>query len=78
MKSEISLRFGGLVPPIFKQLNDQGIEATEAECETMQRWADAILLLRLHGLLPEGQARCANKRVLKAVHKHIVGRPSHV
>lgn len=60
-----TIAFGALAPPLAKQL-PKGY-APRVRVATWQAYADAITLLRVTGLLGEGDAFRAHQRLLRRI-----------
>ena len=54
---------GALSPPLHKQVN-----LPKKSLATEQKFADAITLLRIHGIVPDAQARKAEQKIVQRVH----------
>lgn len=66
-QGRIALHFGALCHPIAKQLKDAKVRFSKADAEVWQKNADAITMLRIHGLLPDSASRAAHKRLMKKI-----------
>lgn len=62
-----AITFGALADPIRKQLRLQGLRAPREMVKAFQRCADAITLLALHNLLPDGETHKARVRLIKQI-----------
>ena len=66
----IKISFGAMARPIAYQLRELGFVlpmSKLAGLEPLQRQADAVVLLAIHGILPPAQVELARKRILKAI-----------
>jgi hypothetical protein len=63
----ISLYFGALCDPINKQLNAQGYGLSEKESELFQEIANAIIMLKLHGIIPSSTVLKAEQKLMKMI-----------
>lgn len=61
------LHFGALCDPLNKQLNKQGYSLSEKESERFQKIADAIIMLKIHGIIPDSVVRNAEKKLMKKI-----------
>lgn len=68
-KTILSIQFGALALPLQRQLKDQGVEVGLEYVVWLQRYADAITLLRVRALLTDGEAARARKRLLQELAK---------
>lgn len=62
-KLEFALSIGALSPPLHEQVN-----LPKKSLATEQKIADAITLLRIHGIVPDAQARKAEQKIVQRVH----------
>ena len=60
---EFVLSIGALSPPLHEQVN-----LPKKSLATEQKFADAITLLRIHGIVPNAQARKAEQKIVQRVH----------
>jgi len=63
----ISIHFGALCDPISKQLIAQGYSISEKDSLRLQDIADAIIMLRLHSIIPDSVTRSAEKKLMKHI-----------
>jgi len=68
--SKFRLVFGGMVPELAVQAERQGFVIENAAYE--QKKANAILLLNIHGVITDGEAHKARKRLMKKIKFHEV------
>ena len=65
---KISVQLGAMCPKLTEQLKGH---APAEKLEFLDRIADSITLLSLHGIIPESQVTPARKRLMKKVKKTI-------
>jgi len=63
----ISLHFGALCNPINEQLNKQGYGLSEKDSERFQGIADAIIMLKLQGVIPDSIVLKAEQKLMKMI-----------
>jgi hypothetical protein len=63
----LSLHFGALCDPIHKQLIAQGYNVSEKDGERLQKLADAIIMLKLHGIITSSVVLNAEKKLMKQI-----------
>jgi hypothetical protein len=63
----VIIEFGALVEPIAEQLKKQGITIPEADSERFQKIAWSIILLHLHGIIPDSVRSSAQKKLMKQI-----------
>jgi hypothetical protein len=62
------ITFGATAPTIKEQLLAQGLPLPKVhELIGLQKQADAVVVLRVHGTLPEAQADAACRRILRQI-----------
>ena len=66
-KPEFTLSMGAMSPPLYEQVN-----LPKKSLATEQKFADAITLLRIHGIVPDAQARKAEQKIFQRVHTKFV------
>lgn len=66
--AKISVQLGALCPKLTEQLKDY---APADKLEFLDRIADSITLLSLHGIITESQVTPARKRLMKRIEKLI-------
>ena len=67
---EFVLSIGALSPPLHEQVN-----LPKKSLATEQKLADAITLLRIHGIVPDAQARKAEQKIVQRVHtKYLIAK----
>jgi len=59
--------FGALAPSILNQLIDQGLSIEKREGARLQKIADAITLLCIHGILSDSEKHRARMRLMKQI-----------
>ena len=66
----MEITFGALAEPLHKQLGEP-----EDKLELLQRAADSVAYLSIHGFLSESETHSARKRIVKEIgrlqHKYI-------
>jgi len=65
--TNIGIHFGALCDPIKKQLKNQGYALSEKEDARFQAIADAIIMLKLHGILPDSIVYKAEQKLMKMI-----------
>lgn len=63
----VCLHFGALCDPIQKQLNKQGYVLSDKENERFQRIYDAIIMLKLHGVITDSVVLKAEQKLIKMI-----------
>jgi hypothetical protein len=63
----ITLHFGALCEPINEQLNAQGYSLSEKDSTRLQGIADAIIMLKLHGIIPSSVVLKAEQKLMKMI-----------
>ncbi len=72
-KPEIGLHFGPMVSLFRVQLEEQGFKfKIQPEEEKAERLHYAINLLNIHGIMTDGEAKKARKRLFKRISKLVV------
>jgi hypothetical protein len=69
----LALHFGALVKPLQQQLKEQGFKVDPNFVKNQQKNADAIVRLRIAGLLNEAAVKSARKKIL-AMFEHEIER----
>jgi hypothetical protein len=67
MTDTLSLDFGALADPIQKQLNSQGFALSEKDAQRYQKIADAITLLFIQGIIPEGTTHKLEHKLIRNI-----------
>lgn len=68
MTRSFSLSMGALADDIEVQLRQQGLTlGSRSDADRIQRWANEISSLGIHGLLTEAERDRARKRLLKEI-----------
>lgn len=62
----MEIRFGALAPPMSEQM--KGL-ISDSDGELFDKLKDAIVILRVHGMIPDGECHKAHQRILKAIEK---------
>lgn len=65
--SKIAITFGAMADPIGAQLYKQGIVINAAAADRIDRCADAVTLLAIHGYLTDAEKARARTRLMKAI-----------
>jgi hypothetical protein len=70
---KFGVSFGALSPTIEEQLREQGLklDMDPALNELIQRHADQITVLEIHGILTEDETARARKRLLRIIKKQV-------
>lgn len=68
---QFGLHFGALSDPISKQIEAQGFKFKKEEVQQFQEYADAIVLLRIGGLLADSHADKIKAKLYKQIVSHI-------
>lgn len=63
----LSLHFGALCKSICEQLNEQGFELSELDGKRFQDIADSIIMLKLHGILPDSTVLKSEQKLMKMI-----------
>jgi hypothetical protein len=63
----VGLEFGALCGSIQNQLNAQGYALSKKESERFQRITDAIITLKLHGILPDSIVLKSEQKLMKMI-----------
>jgi len=63
----ISIYFGALCDPINKQLIAQGYSIAENDSLRLQDIADAIIMLKLHRIIPDSVVHNAEQKLMKKI-----------
>lgn len=66
-----SIEFGALAPKISEQIVQQGLTIPENRGKAFDDIAHAIVLLHLHGIIPDGVRDSARQKVMKQISKEI-------
>lgn len=70
---QFGIHFSAYHPKIADQLKDQGIKfITDDNARIFQRYADHVTNLRISGIITEGDAYKANKRIMKKLNKVVI------
>ncbi len=72
MTKQLSISFGCMSDPIYDQIKKQGHDIDKETVEQIQKLSDAVNMLRLNGLLPDGAADTARRRIMKRLTKHVI------
>ena len=60
----MQIRFGALAPPIHKQL-----DVPPSKVKNDQKLADAFTMLRIHGIITDGEAAKVGTRIIKKIQR---------
>lgn len=63
----ISIRMGATAPTVGEQIEAQGLPADPLDSERWENCRRAIVLLRLHKLVTENQARNSERKLIKQI-----------
>lgn len=66
-KRSFHLHFGSIVAPIAEQLELQGIRFSRTDVQSFQDDADDLVRLRLRSVITDGDARRAERRLIKLI-----------
>jgi hypothetical protein len=72
MKKTVTLDIGALAPPLKDQLAIQALRLSPDNMDRLQTLINACITLRLHGMIPDGEAHRINKRILKRLVSYLV------
>jgi hypothetical protein len=61
------IEFGALCAPIEKQLDAQGYILSENDSKRLQDIADAIILLKIHSILPSSVVLTSEQKLMKLI-----------
>lgn len=62
----VEIHFGALCDPIIKQLESEGY-LSKKDSERLQAIADAIVMLHIHGIIPDSIKASAQKKLMKKI-----------
>lgn len=62
-----NIELGAMSDAIAKQLHDQGVEQIGKSVDLLDRMANAIAILHLHGCLTDGETDRARKKLVKQI-----------
>jgi hypothetical protein len=71
MSIQVKLAFGAISPKISEQLKKQGFKYDKEEVSHFQKDADAIVRLRVRGLLPSAQVDKCFQKLINKVTFHV-------
>jgi hypothetical protein len=74
MSETLKLRFGAMAPLLKDQLKEQKFSVCEEEIKHFQKDADALIRLKVRGIIPAGEVEKATKRLIKKIREHIESR----
>jgi hypothetical protein len=63
----LSLHFGAFVPALAKQLAESGLQVDKRYLEQLQRDANAVVLLLVHGLLTDSEINRVRRKLMKKI-----------
>ena len=69
--SNFSVEFGALAPKISEQLVKQGLNIPENRVIAFDNVAHAIVLLHLHGIIPDSVRDSARKKLMTQISKEV-------
>ena len=64
---DFGIHFGALVDPIAEQCIKQGYSISEKDSKRLQAIADAITMLKVHGMIPDSIIHKAHQKLLKMI-----------
>jgi hypothetical protein len=67
MTDDICIEFGALAPNISEQLATQGVVIAENSANAFDDLARSLVLLHLHGLIPDSVRDNARKKLMKQI-----------
>ncbi len=67
MTDDISIVFGALAPKISEQLTAQRVVISENRAKAFDDLAWSLVLLHLHGLIPDSVRDSARKKMMKQI-----------
>ena len=67
LQNKIGIHFGACCKPIDEQLFYQGYSIGGEDNMRFQKIADAITLLNLHGIIPDGIANSSRRKLMKII-----------
>lgn len=70
-KTTFGLRFGALAPKIKIQLKEQGYSIGTTDAARLQKLADSVVMLKIHGFLSDSASDVVRKKILKAIVKAV-------
>lgn len=63
----VHLALGAMADPVIDQLEAQGYTLPEDDATRIQKLADAVTLVNVHGLIPDSICRTARRHILDDV-----------
>lgn len=67
--NELKLHFGALAPSLEKQLAEQGL--VDKDIKTHQKIHDSMIMLYIHGYIPDSQRGKMDKKLFNAIKKKV-------
>ena len=67
MTDDVGIMFGALAPKISEQLTQQGVTIPENRAKAFDDLAWSLVLLHLHGLIPDSVRDNARKKLMKQI-----------
>jgi hypothetical protein len=68
---QISIEFGALCKPISEQIKNQGIKIPENVALRFDMIAHSIVVLHLHGIIPDSVRDTSRKKLMAKISKEI-------
>jgi len=65
--TDFGIHFGALAEPIVEQCLKQGYSISENDSKRLQGIADAITMLKVHGIIPDSVIHKAHQKLLKMI-----------
>lgn len=69
--NEFSIEFGALVPKISEQIAKQGLTIPESRGRAFDKIAHVIVLLHLHGIIPDSVRDSSYQKLMKQIGKEV-------
>ena len=71
MEKTLNLRFGAMSPNIKEQLTQQGLKFKVGDANHFQRDSEAIVRLKIRGLLNDSTAKKAQDKLFAKITAHV-------
>ena len=71
MGDTLHIKIGALSAPIKEQLKEQGIVLSEHSVKHLQLDIDAVVRLRIRGLLTRTEEKAVGKRLLRSISREV-------
>ena len=72
MEKTLNLRFGAMSPSIKEQLTEQNLKFRVGDVNHFQKDSEAIVRLKIRGLLNDSTAKKAQDSLFKKITSHVV------